>query len=291
MSDKSVIIGLSVTFSIIAAGLIIALGIIFGTKVHKVNGHKQWTGKNNSTNSTNTMNPINNTNGTNGTNGGNTNGNGNKSCSTCNSPPPSPRAGSGNGNGYDAIPLPDSVTNSNDAAMIAAASSFTAAPAAVAAASQGSMVTFADTPQVINVPNDSSPALAAIQASQASQAFAGEVPASILKRQAADTFTLASILPPNSAAAAAVAGSTDAAGALMSSFAPNRDKLFAATTQVGACRVPVLNGRSPKSRLVGSSGLLRPPAPIPCKSGGGEISWLDSDLRHYALESNMPPIA
>jgi hypothetical protein len=141
--------------------------------------------------------------------------------------------------------------------------------------------------------------LQAVQAQQAaiqaSQAFAGEVPASILKRQAADTFTLASILPPGSAAAQAIAGAAqqaDPAGALMSSLAPNRDKLFAATTQVSGCRMPVLNGRSPKSRLVGQSSLLRPPAPMPCKSTtGGEVAWGDSDLRHYALENNMPPIA
>lgn len=271
MSDnQGAAIGLGVAFAIVAAALVVM--IVLFTSTEKVNGHKQWKPKHSSTVQNVNTNPN--------ANGGGSN------CKNCSNPS---KSVSSQAFGQDSVALPDSVYTPSAPSAVAQGLPDAGVNAQTSSAPTGQVVTFAPQPQVIVIPNepaDTSAAVAAVQAAQASQAFAGEIPASIAKRQALDSFSLASILPAASAAAAG-----DAAGSLMASLAPNRDKMFAATTQVAACRVPILNGRSPKSRLVGSSGLLRPPVPIPCKSGGGDIAWGDSEMRHYALENNMPPIA
>lgn len=125
---------------------------------------------------------------------------------------------------------------------------------------------------------------------QVQQAFGGQSGSSIVKRQAADDFTISSILPQSfRPETVAVAQKTDNAGQLMTMFAPNREKMFKSTTQVGNNRMAILNGRSARSRIVGQGSLLRPAPPI-SRCAGQEPTFLDSDLRHYALAANTPPI-
>ena len=132
------------------------------------------------------------------------------------------------------------------------------------------------------------------------QAFSGEVPGAISTRQLADFAKMngTSLVPSSGSTVplhvidGADVQSPGCANAdnIMSSYAPKRSQLlFAANYGLQCSKGAQINARSARSRILGQGTLLREPAPIP--RGHGGVSFLDSELRHQAMEQNMPPRA
>lgn len=116
------------------------------------------------------------------------------------------------------------------------------------------------------------------------QAFSGDTPDMIKTRQDGDKFQIQAILPNNTPCA-----ENDRAGKLMDMYIPSKEKLLNVTQAVGSNRMALFNTRSPKGRIVGTGNLLRPAPPMPACSS--DPTFLDSDMRHYARQTNIPPVA
>ena len=214
------------------------------------------------------------------------NGAGGAGCTTCRAPSFAPPAAATNGTGATLVQAdPSSFVMSSAGQQFAQQAAAGWAPTMQQAPAPQAMPAASALPVTPTLPG---------------QAFSGEVPGAISTRQLADFAKMngASLVPSSgSTVPLHVIDGADVQGLgcgnadnIMSSYAPKRSQLlFAANYGLQCSKGAQINARSARSRILGQGTLLREPAPIP--RGHGGVSFLDSELRHQAMEQNMPPRA